>query len=442
MSDRTLPAGWAARSVGDCAEVLVSNVDKKSVSNQPAVRLCNYMDVYSEEYLDHTRRYMRATATRSEIAKFSLRPGDVIITKDSETPDDIGVPSLVIDPGAEDDPLVCGYHLAIIRPDVSVDAAFVAKQLSHDRVRGYFARHAVGTTRYGLSNGTITHIPLWLPPKVEQTRIATVLRTLDEAIRTTEALIAKLEQVKKGLLHDLLTRGIDDNGELRDPERHPEQFKDSPLGRIPRDWDLCPLLDLAEVRSGIAKNSNRALNNPVDVHYLRVANVQDGFLDLSEMSKIRINRAEVAKYAVQAGDVLMNEGGDLDKLGRGALWRGEYHPCVHQNHVFVVRCRGGLEPAFLDAWTGSAPARRYFIVAGKQTTNLASINKTAISRLPVALPPMEEQHAIVQRLDGHRERVLAEEQSLKKLRLLKTGLMDDLLSGRVRVAADSQEVSA
>jgi len=147
-----------------------------------------------------------------------------------------------------------------------------------------------------------------IPPLPEQRRIAEILDTLDEAIRKTEQVIAKLQQMKQGLLHDLLTRGIDENGELRDPERHPEQFKDSPLGRIPRGWEVRRLADAAEIRSGIAKNTNKAVSNPVWVHYLRVANVQDGYLDLSQMSRIRIASEDVQRYAVQDGDVLMNEG--------------------------------------------------------------------------------------------------------------------------------------
>jgi type I restriction enzyme S subunit len=112
------------------------------------------------------------------------------------------------------------------------------------------------------------------------------------------------------------------------------------------------------------------------------------------MSKIRMNINDIKRYAVLPGDVLMNEGGDLDKLGRGSMWRGEFSPCVHQNHVFVVRCGSRLSPDYLNVWTGATPARRYFMLAGKQTTNLASINKTALSQLPVALPPRAEQTAI------------------------------------------------
>ena len=270
-------------------------------------------------------------------------------------------------------------------------------------------------------------------PLPEQRRVVRILDTVGEAVHQTEQIIAKLQQIKQGLLHDLLTRGIDEQGELRDHLRHPQQFKDSPLGSIPTGWDVQELAHLAEVRSGIAKNSGKVVSNPVTVHYLRVANVQDGYLDLAEMSLLEVGRDDMARYQVLPGDVLMNEGGDLDKLGRGAVWHGEYDPCVHQNHVFVVRCREGLHPEFLNAWTGSPAARRYFMVAGKQTTNLASINKTALGRLPVVVPPLDEQEGIIEALARADRRIEAETTEVEKLRTLRRGLMDDLLTGRVRV---------
>src|SRR5689334_22486164 len=130
--------------------------------------------------------------------------------------------------------------------------------------------------------------------------------------------------------------------------------KQTDVGVIPTDWEVVFLDQYAQVRSGIAKNANIKLIDPIRVHYLRVANVQDGFLDLSEMSEIDIERSDLRRFSVVAGDVLMNEGGDHDKLGRGCSWSGQYNPCVHQNHVFVVRCAPKLYPHYLTAWTRTA----------------------------------------------------------------------------------------
>jgi len=219
-------------------------------------------------------------------------------------------------------------------------------------------------------------------------------------------------------------------------------YKQTEVGVIPEDWKVLPLCDLAQIRGGIAKNSNVGATDPISVHYLRVANVQDGYLDLSEMSKIELSRRDLNRYTVLPGDVLMNEGGDLDQLGRGALWRGEFNPCVHQNHVFVVRCKPTLLPNYLNVWTASSPARRFFLSVGKQTTNLASISKTSLGGLPVAVPSFPEQEVIAEALSDADSLIESLEQLVAKKHHLKQGAMQDLLTGKKRLPGFSGEWEA
>jgi type I restriction enzyme, S subunit len=202
---------------------------------------------------------------------------------------------------------------------------------------------------------------------------------------------------------------------------------------LPRDWTLLRLIDVAEVRGGVAKNANVAISDPIEVAYLRVANVQDGYLDLGDVSKIKISKADLKRYSLLPGDVLMNEGGDLDKLGRGALWRGEIETCVHQNHVFSVRCKQQLLGDYLNVWTGSAIARRFFLLAGKQTTNLASISKSSLGEMPVFLPRVEEQHAIATALSDVDALIAGLEKMIAKKRDLKQAAMQQLLTGQTRL---------
>jgi len=212
------------------------------------------------------------------------------------------------------------------------------------------------------------------------------------------------------------------------------KYRDSEIGLIPQDWEVITLASRASIQSGIAKNANATFRDPVAVPYLRVANVQDGYLDLEEVSSINIERTDLSRYAVLPGDVLMNEGGDLDKLGRGALWRGQISPCVHQNHVFVVRCKDGLVPEYLSAWTSSAQARRYFMLAGRQTTNLASMNKTSLGELTVAVPATDdEQYEIANALTDADALIDSLEQLLTKKRQIKQGAMQELLTGKRRL---------
>jgi type I restriction enzyme S subunit len=171
--------------------------------------------------------------------------------------------------------------------------------------------------------------------------------------------------------------------------------------------------------------------------YLRVANVQDGHIDLSTVTSIMVPAREAALYRLQAGDVLMNEGGDEDKLGRGAIWDGQIDPCLHQNHVFCVR-PFGVSSEWLDTWTAAAPAKHYFQSKAKRATNLASISATNIKEMPLLLPPPDEQAAILAHLAKERARTAELEKALRaSIALLKerrAALIAAAVTGQLELA--------
>ena len=168
----------------------------------------------------------------------------------------------------------------------------------------------------------------------------------------------------------------------------------SKINILPDGWRKERLEMVSNIQTGIAKNQN-VQQEVIELPYLRVANVQDGYLDLSEIKTINIRKDRVNRYMLKIGDVLLTEGGDFDKLGRGAVWEGQIENCVHQNHVFVVRPqKTKLLSRFLSAQTGSFYGKRYFLGCSKQSTNLASINSTQLKAFPVLLPPLPEQKAI------------------------------------------------
>ena len=163
---------------------------------------------------------------------------------------------------------------------------------------------------------------------------------------------------------------------------------------LPEGWEKERLEMVSKIQTGIAKNQN-VQREVIELPYLRVANVQDGFLDLSEVKTIKVRKDRVSRYSLEIGDVLLTEGGDFDKLGRGAVWDGQIENCVHQNHVFVVRPqKTKLLPRFFSAQTSSSYGKRYFLSCSKQSTNLASINSIQLKAFPVLLPPLPEQKAI------------------------------------------------
>lgn len=278
---------------------------------------------------------------------------------------------------------------------------------------------------------------VYAPGKEEQSRIADILDALDTQIQNTEALIAKLEKIKEGLLHDLLTRGIYQNGQLRPTAgQAPKLYKASALGLIPKDWEVRQLGSMSKIVSGVTLGGQQPSSSWPLVAYLRVANVQDGYLDLEQVKFLRVKPSDVEKFRLIPGDVLMNEGGDFDKLGRGTVWEGEIERCIHQNHVFRVRTYPRvLDPYLLAYFSGSSMGKSYFVKSSKQSTNLASINSTQLKAFDVPVPPFSEQSAIVDLLRSHQRRIELESDSMKKLQAQKAGLMDDLLTGRVRVTS-------
>ncbi len=212
------------------------------------------------------------------------------------------------------------------------------------------------------------------------------------------------------------------------------------MSKLPRDWKIKELSEVATIQTGLAKGKNN-LKNPVSLPYLRVANVQDGYFDLSEIKTIEVSSAEVERYRLKPNDVLLTEGGDFDKLGRGHIWRGQIDPCLHQNHIFVVRPNPQiLKPEFLTALTASHYGRTYFLSCSKQTTNLASVNSTQLKQFPVLLPPMKEQEEIT-KIIGCWDRVIEQTEKLIAANTrIKRGLTQQLLTSKKLFAQSRDSV--
>ena len=181
---------------------------------------------------------------------------------------------------------------------------------------------------------------------------------------------------------------------------------------LPKNWRRVPLHEVAEVRTGLAKGKT-GQRDPVEVPYLRVANVQDGHLDLTEIKTITVEREQIGRYSLRNGDILMTEGGDFDKLGRGDVWQGQIEPCLHQNHVFVVRPNVELlDSTYLAALSASHHGRTYFLGCAKRSTNLASVNTSQVRNFPVLLPPLSEQQGIARVLKKWDEAITTNERLL------------------------------
>ena len=206
-----VPEGWEIKKVRQIARLITSNVDKKKVSGEIDVRLCNYVDVYKNEIITKDLSFMKATATNDELRKFRVKKGDVVLTKDSEIWTDIGVPAYV-DYEAPD--LVYGYHLAILRPrSEAVDAKYLFRTLQSQPVAVQLHIEATGVTRFGLSQEAIKSTFLPLPSHPVQRTIAEYLdretAKIDAAIEKTKESIALWEELRETLISDVVTGKLD-----------------------------------------------------------------------------------------------------------------------------------------------------------------------------------------------------------------------------------------
>jgi type I restriction enzyme S subunit len=232
-------------------------------------------------------------------------------------------------------------------------------------------------------------------PLSEQASIATFLdretAKVDALIAEQKRLIELLQEKRQAVISHAVTKGLNPDAPMKDSGVEW-------LGEVPEHWEVTPLKYLATVQTGMAKGKDLEGIETVDVPYLRVANVQDGYLSLDEIHFLSVPVTSLDRYLLKEGDVLMNEGGDFDKLGRGCIWSGEIEPCVHQNHVFAVRpC--SVSGEWLNAYTTSSAANSYFISRSKQSTNLASISSSNLMGLSVPLPPVEEARETLERMN-------------------------------------------
>lgn len=275
----------------------------------------------------------------------------------------------------------------------------------------------------GLNRDRVYQLPILLPPLPEQKKIAAVLLEIQRAIETQDKIIQALRDLKKSTMQHLFTHGL-----------RGEKTKMTEFGPIPENWRIEILRDCATVQTGVAKGRKIAEHEALELPYLRVASVQDGHLDLTEMKTIRLRQSERSRFSLQDGDVLLTDGGDFDKLGRGFVWEGQIPDCVHQNHVFAVRVNKQLLlPHFLAYLAQSPYGKAYFLKVAHKTTNLACINTTKLKNLPVPLPKKAEQVEIVESVSAVDSKTAYQESKKAALQDLFKTTLNKLMTGDIRV---------
>jgi len=295
-----------------------------------------------------------------------------------------------------------GRGLAAIRANPKqLDPSYLRFALRHAEPR--LASMGQGSTFAAIGRAELGKIEFPLPALVEQHRIVDILSRAEGIVRLRREAETKAADLIPALFLDM----------FGDPATNSKGWPEHRLG------------DIAEVVSGVTKGRKFGDKKTVVVPYLRVANVQEGHIDLTELKTIEVLPRDVAQLTLQRGDVVMTEGGDFDKLGRGALWEQDISDCIHQNHIFRVRLNQSLAlPEFFVTYLLSGKTREYFLRCAKRTTNLASINMTQLRGLPVVLPSMDVQHDFIEHFSAMRS--IQSQQSAATVKA--QGIFDALLA--------------
>lgn len=262
---------------------------------------------------------------------------------------------------------------------------------------------SVGSLSPTINWGDLKKQEFLLPPEDQQSQIAELLWAGDEA---NEVYLRLIQELK--LLFDLkLTKAFS----------FPHLYFS--------EHSVTPLSEACTVQTGVAKGKRVESHEAIDLPYLSVANVQDGYLDLTSVKRITVTLKEKERFSLKSGDVLITEGGDFDKVGRGTIWQGQIEECLHQNHVFSVRPKSGIALSeFVSFQTGSKYGKTYFLKCAKKTSNLASINSTQVKQFPFILPQLSEQENFINEVSKIQSLQLKAEDSLTSLNRLQKSLIN------------------
>ena len=376
---KDLPQGWRWASLSE----LLTSLETGKRPTGGVAGICEGIPSLSAEHMDdhggfklHTLRFVPREFFTG-MSKGRIQKHDILVVKDGAT---TGKTAYVDDDFPISEAAV-NEHVFLCRPNT---------QLVHSRylflwlwspqgkraIRAQYQGAAIGgiNTRFASS----VHLPL--PPLPDQRRIAAILNDklaiIARARSAAQAQLAAAQGIPAAYL-----RAVFNNAEAQ-------------------CWPRAPLGQVSTVLAGITKGRKLSPGTEVLlVPYLRVANVQDAYLDLSEITYIEATEAEVERYALKRGDLLLTEGGDPDKLGRGTFWEKQIPSCIYQNHIFRVRIDAKrFLPAFLSHQISSAYGKAYFLANARQTTGIATINRTILSNFPVMIPPMPAQRRLVEAL--------------------------------------------
>ncbi len=490
-----LPTGWEVAPLAAITSKLVDGSHNPPQKQDMGKPMLSAININENRISLSPCRFITEEAFDLEDKRTNVKPGNVLLTIVGA----IGRTAVVPENAT---PFTLQRSVAVLDP-IEVDPRFLMYQLEGPQTFNFFKENARGTAQKGIYLKTLGTTKIAIPPLKEQKRIVAKIEELfseldkgienlktareqlkiyrqavlkhafegkltadwreknKDKLESADELLERIKQERDAAYQQQLeewkaaVKAWEQNGKKDAKPTKPSKYKPLPaikneelsvLPVLPEDWLYVRLAEIARVGSGMSVSKERKLENPIQVPYLRVANVQRGELILDEIRTMPIEKNKLADLALKKWDVLFNEGGDRDKLGRGWVWEEQVKPCITQNHVFRATSYlgGEFHAKFISHW-GNTFGRDYFEKGGKQTTNLASINKTVLSMFPVPLPSLEEQVMVIQKLDDTMSLIDSLEQELKngieKSGALRQSILKRAFSGKL-VAQDPKDEPA
>jgi type I restriction enzyme S subunit len=419
----TLPSHWEVKKLKFVANPQPSNVDKKTIDDEIPVQLCNYVDVYKNDFIDSKVAFMQATATSAEIEKFKLNIGDVIVTKDSETPQDIAVPALVVE---ESDNLICGYHLTQIKQKL-INGSFLFRLFQSKGFNAQFIVQANGVTRFGLPSYAIDNAFVPIPSLDEQQKIADFLdyktTQIDALIEKKEALLLKLQEKRSALIAQAVTKGINPDVTMKDSGVEW-------LGEVPSDWLVLPLRRLVNsVKTGSTPtNVNEGHFQDDGLNWFRPGDFSNNiYLEKAEKSLSTDGATEVRTFPKHT---VMHVGIGAT-IGKVAI---TVSPSSCNQQINAIVCNDRLDPIFAAYFLQSI--KDYIVKCGKYTT-LPIINQDETKSLFFTVPSLLEQNLIASYILKNSEYIEKQNKKINSaillLREYRSALITNAVTGKIDV---------
>jgi type I restriction enzyme S subunit len=427
---RKIPQGWDIFKLKQISGVFPSNVDKKERDKESTIRLCNYTEVYNNSEITSDLDFMEATAKSSEIQKFRLEEGDVIITKDSESWDDIGVPAYIEETM---DGVICGYHLTHLKPNESlINGKYLNYFLTSDIGSYHFHIESNGVTRYGISTTGIKEAPVTLPPKKEQEAIVKFLdretENVDSLIRRKEKLIKLLEEKRTAIINDLTVSGINNSKK--------EDVDIEWLDSIPKDWESTSLRNtvdkFVDYRGATPDKSDSGIT------LITAKNIENGRLDFSEDHEYVTKEVYddwMTRGKPEEGDVLITTEAPM-----GEVAQVQETPVALAQRIILLKVNTGLiKKDFLKYFLNSEFNQTQLIKS--QTGSTAKgIQASKLKGIRVLIPPLSEQEKIIEKIEQESKKIgelISEvEEGIERLKEYRTALITEAVTGQIDVRGE------